>query len=138
MSQHQLQFKTPGRSITEITRDIATILDTNNINTGLCHIFLMHTSASLILCENYDPDVRYDLETFTSNFAKDGDKNYTHTAEGPDDMAAHIRSIYTHNDLTIPIINGKLSLGTWQGIFLWEHRHHPHNREVIISFISMD
>lgn len=138
MRQHHLEINTPGRGTIEISDKIDATIANSQINTGLCHVFLQHTSASLILCENYDPDVRADLETFTSNFAKDGDKMFSHTAEGPDDMAAHIRTIYTHNDLTIPITNGKLTLGTWQGVFLWEHRHHPHRRQVIISLIPLD
>lgn len=108
----------------------------SQINTGLCHLFLPHTSASLILCENTDPDVRQDLEAFTQNWTPDDNPLFSHQLEGPDDMPAHIRTVYTHCDLTIPVQNKSLALGTWQGIFLWEHRTSPHQRKLIMTFFS--
>jgi len=136
MIQDILTYKTPGRSTMEISADVKSVVAEANIQTGLCHLFLQHTSASLILCENYDPNVRRDLETFTTDWAPDGDKRYLHTMEGPDDMPAHIRTIFSHNDLTIPIRDGELMLGTWQGVFLWEHRHHSHQRKIIVTIIE--
>jgi secondary thiamine-phosphate synthase enzyme len=99
-------------------------------------VFLQHTSASLILCENADPDVRRDLETLLSRLAPDGDPAYVHDAEGPDDMASHARSILTSNSLTIPVNGGKLMLGTWQGVYLYEHRTAPHQRSVLVTLQS--
>jgi secondary thiamine-phosphate synthase enzyme len=96
-------------------------------------VFIAHTSASLMLCENADPDVRLDLETFMSDLVPDGDPRYVHTAEGPDDMPAHVRSVLTQSDLTIPLRDGRLALGTWQGIYVWEHRVQPQNRRVIVT-----
>ena len=99
----------------------------------MCNIFVRHTSASLMLCENADPAVMSDLETFMSRIAPDGDPANTHTAEGPDDMPAHIRSVITHADLNLPVRNGRCDLGTWQGVYLWEHRHAPHQRKVTVT-----
>ncbi len=99
----------------------------------MCHIFIRHTSASLMLCENADPAVRVDLETFMQRQAPDGDPDFTHTEEGPDDMSAHVRSILTQTDLNIPIADGRCALGTWQGIYLWEHRFAAHSRSVIVT-----
>jgi secondary thiamine-phosphate synthase enzyme len=96
-------------------------------------VFTAHTSASLMICENADPDVRRDLETFMADLAPDGDPRFVHTAEGPDDMPAHLRSILTQTDLTIPVRDGRLALGTWQGVYLWEHRLRPHARRVVVT-----
>lgn len=96
-------------------------------------MFLRHTSASLILCENADPTVRSDLEAFMSRLSPDGDPIYQHTQEGADDMPAHVRTVLTQSSLTLPIQSGQCGLGTWQGIYLWEHRHHPHRREVMVT-----
>jgi len=106
---------------------------TAGVKIGMCHIFIRHTSASLMLCENADPAVREDLETFMQRQAPDGDPMFTHVDEGPDDMPAHVRSVLTQSDLNLPIAGGKCALGTWQGIYLWEHRHAPHAREVIVT-----
>ena len=103
------------------------------IGTGLCHLFLRHTSASLILCENADPDVREDLERFMQRLVPDGDALFIHTAEGPDDMPAHIRNILTHSDLTLPVADGRCSTGTWQGVYLWEHRQQGHRRQITVT-----
>jgi secondary thiamine-phosphate synthase enzyme len=105
----------------------------SGIATGICHIFIHHTSASLVLCENADPAVRSDLEQFMERLVPDGDPMFDHTMEGPDDMPAHIRSILSKMDLTIPVTDGRCGLGTWQGIYLWEHRTHPHKRRVTVT-----
>lgn len=131
--QKILSFRTHGRGTTDITGDIARAVRDCGISQGLCNIFLQHTSASLILCENAAPAVRQDLETILGRLAPDGDPEYAHHAEGPDDMAAHARSVLTTNSLQVPVAEGKLMLGTWQGIYLWEHRHAPHARSVVVT-----
>ena len=133
LEQKTLEFRTRGRGTTDITAEIARVVAASGIDKGLCTVFLQHTSASLILCENADPDVRRDLETIMSRLAPDGDPAYIHDAEGPDDMASHARSILTSNSLTIPVSGGKLMLGTWQGIFLYEHRFQVHERSVVVT-----
>ena len=133
ISQETLTFRTRGRGTTDITQDIARVVAASGIDKGICNVFLQHTSASLILCENADPDVRRDLETILSRLAPDGDPAYVHDAEGPDDMASHARSILTSNSLTIPVNGGKLMLGTWQGVYLYEHRHQAHDRRMIVT-----
>ena len=131
--QKTLEFRTRGRGTTDITADVQRAVAESGIKTGLCNVFLQHTSASLILCENADPDVRRDLETLLSRLAPDGDPAYLHDTEGPDDMAAHARSVLTSNSITIPVTDGKLVLGTWQGLYLYEHRHAGHARSVIVT-----
>jgi secondary thiamine-phosphate synthase enzyme len=128
-----VQARTNGRGTSNITTEVNQVVQQAGIDTGLCHCFIRHTSASIILCENAAPEVRDDLEYFMAARVPDGDPNYRHDDEGPDDMAAHIRTILTHSDLTIPVVNGRLGLGTWQGIYLWEHRTHPHHREIIVT-----
>jgi secondary thiamine-phosphate synthase enzyme len=103
---------------------------------GICHVFLRHTSASLLVTENADPDVRRDLENFISRMAPDGDPAYLHSMEGPDDMPAHIRSVLTCTELTLPVRDGQLALGTWQGVYLWEHRTRPHRRRLDVTIIG--
>jgi len=134
--QQTLEFRTRGRGTTDITRDVARVVAASGVGKGLCTVFLQHTSASLILCENADPDVRRDLETLLGRLAPDGDPAYVHDAEGPDDMASHARSILTSNSLTIPVSGGKLMLGTWQGIYLYEHRTSPHARSVAVTLLG--
>jgi len=134
--QTSLQFRTRGRGTTDITAEVARAVAASGIRKGLCTVFLQHTSASLILCENADPDVRRDLETLLSRLAPDGDPAYVHDTEGPDDMAAHARSILTSNSLTIPVAEGKLMLGTWQGLYLYEHRHAGHARSVVVAVMG--
>ena len=134
--QENLSVPTRGRATIEITRGIRACVNTAKINTGLCHVFIHHTSASLIICENADIDVQTDLETFMSKLVRDGDPAFIHTAEGNDDMPAHIRSVLTQTELTIPIISGKLKLGTWQGVYLWEHRTAPHTRNVTLTIVG--
>jgi secondary thiamine-phosphate synthase enzyme len=133
MKQHFLEVKTDGRGLINITKKIAECVAATKVETGLCHVFLQHTSASLALCENADPLVLSDLEAFMQRTVPDGDPVYEHTDEGEDDMPSHIRSIITHNSLTIPITHGKLALGTWQGIFLWEHRVRGCVRKVVVT-----
>lgn len=131
--QESLSFETRGRGTSNITRGVAQFIQDSGITTGICQLFIQHTSASLILCENADPDVRSDLERFMVRLVKDGDPLFDHTMEGPDDMSAHIRSILTNMDLSFPIIAGRPGLGTWQGIYLYEHRTHPHRRRVTVT-----
>src|SRR5262249_25886434 len=123
MIRHQtLTIQTRGRGTHEITAAAQTFVRSSGVRSGLCHVFVHHTSASFMLCENADPTVRRDLEAWMSRQVRDGDPLFEHTAEGPDDMPAHIRSVLTQTGLTIPIIDGECALGTWQGIYLWEHR----------------
>ncbi|MEN8214102.1 MAG: secondary thiamine-phosphate synthase enzyme YjbQ [Pseudomonadota bacterium] len=131
--QQQLQFQTRGRGSANITAEVAAAAAESGVESGLCHLFIHHTSASLMLCENADPAVRTDLDAFMLRLAPDGDPLFTHVDEGPDDMAAHVRSILTGMDLTLPVTSGRLALGTWQGIYLWEHRHRPHQRRVTVT-----
>jgi len=131
--QQTLRFKTQARQTLEFTADVQQAVAKSGIEKGLCHLFMQHTSASLMLCENADPDVRTDLETFMQSIAPDGDPMFCHTTEGPDDMPAHIRTLITNISLTIPITNGRCQLGTWQGIYLWEHRTASYSRNVIMT-----
>jgi secondary thiamine-phosphate synthase enzyme len=131
--QQSLHISTRGRGAYEITQDIQSIVSDSGIGAGLCHVFVHHTSASLIICENADPQVRRDLETFMARLAPDGDPMFEHIDEGPDDMPAHVRAILTKMDLTVPVIGGRAALGTWQGVYLWEHRTHPHQRHLSVS-----
>ena len=128
--QETLNYSTLGRGTSNITRQIEEVIAKSNIHTGLVNIFVHHTSASLILCENADPTVRSDLESFMEKITPDGDPMYEHRDEGPDDMPAHVRTVLTDSSLTIPIKNGHTILGTWQGVYLWEHRTHPHHRKI--------
>ena len=134
--QKTLEYRTRGRGTTDITADVQRAVAASGIQAGLCNVFLQHTSASLILCENADPDVRRDLETLLSRVVPDGDPAYDHDTEGPDDMAAHARSILTSNSLTIPVTGGKLALGTWQGVYLYEHRHVGHTRSLVLTLVG--
>ena len=132
---HQSSFavRTRGRGTVEISDEVARAVAASGVGTGLCHVFLQHTSASLVLCENADPSVRRDLETAMRRLAPDGDPANAHDTEGPDDMPAHLRSVLTSNSLTVPCADGRLLLGTWQGIYLWEHRLAPHTRTVVVT-----
>ena len=131
--QKTIRLETRGRGSYPLTRTTQEVVQESGIKTGLCHAFLQHTSASLMLCENADPDVRTDLENFMSRLVPDGDAIFMHTAEGPDDMPAHVRSVLTHSDLTLPVSGGRCRLGTWQGVYLWEHRRAAHRRQVIVT-----
>ena len=134
--QRTLTFKTLGRGTTNITRDIQELVAESAISTGTCNVFVQHTSASLMLCENADPDVRHDLETFMQHLVPDGDPMFRHQDEGPDDMSAHIRTVLTNPDLTMPVSAAQCDLGIWQGIYLWEHRAHQQRRRVIVTIIG--
>jgi secondary thiamine-phosphate synthase enzyme len=129
--QQLLQVKTSGKSLSNITRKVQEAVAQSGINIGLCSIFLRHTSASLIIQENADPDVLADLETFLAKLIPEG-PYYRHSTEGPDDMPAHIRTALTHTSEQIPVNGGRLILGTWQGIYVWEHRQQGSVREVVI------
>ena len=131
--QNTLHIKTLGRGTTNITPLLAELPGKAGIINGICNIFIRHTSASLVLCENADPDVRADLESFLSKLVPDGDIAFQHDTEGPDDMPAHIRSILTDSSLTLPVSNGCFALGEWQGIYLYEHRYSPHERTVFVT-----
>ena len=133
VAQQQLEVNTRGRGTTDITADVQSVVRHSGVTTGVCNVFIRHTSASLMICENADPAVLRDLETFLSRLVPDGDPMFTHTAEGPDDMPAHVRSILTQSDLTIPVTAGHCALGTWQGVYLWEHRHRGHRRTVVVT-----
>lgn len=133
IAQNRFEVATRGRGTYDITRQVAGAVRDSAIATGLCHVFLHHTSASLILCENADPSVRRDLEAFLARLVPDGDRLFEHSDEGPDDMPAHIRAILTKMDLTLPISSGRCALGTWQGIYLYEHRTAAHHRQVTVT-----
>jgi len=133
-----LNVQTQGRSTIDITHELEKVVARSSIESGLCNLFIQHTSASLILCENADPDVRVDLENFMQHIVKDGDSLFRHTAEGPDDMPAHIRNVLTSSSLTIPIAHGKCLFGTWQGVYLWEHRLNAHLRKIIVTIQKGD
>ena len=135
---HQQGFEvaTRGRGTTDISREVGEVIRASGIRTGLCQVFCHHTSASLILCENADPRVRVDLETFMSRLVPDGDPAYLHDDEGPDDMPAHVRTVLTQSGLSFPLRDGRDLLGTWQGIYLWEHRTHPHRRRITVTVIG--
>jgi secondary thiamine-phosphate synthase enzyme len=131
--QQELNFTTSGRSTTNITHQVQDLVAQSGITTGTCHVFVQHTSASLMLCENADPDVRIDMETYMQHIVPDGDPMFLHQDEGPDDMSAHIRTVLTNPDLTMPVNRGQCALGIWQGLYLWEHRTHRHQRRVIVT-----
>lgn len=133
LEQCELSLQTSGRGTQDITDEIKIVVSKSKIQTGLCHVFLKHTSASLILCENYDEQVMLDLERFLSRLVPDGDSLFQHVLEGKDDMPAHIRTVLTKTDMTVPISDGDLALGTWQGIFLYEHRYAAQKRHIVIS-----
>ena len=134
MSQYQqtLRLKTTGKALHKITSKIEQIVAESGIETGLCTVFVRHTSASLIIQENADPDVLQDLSNFMAKLVPEDPRNYIHNAEGADDMPAHIRSVLTKTSEQIPIDRGRLVLGTWQGIYLWEHRQRSHQRELVV------
>jgi len=136
MHQQTLTFRTTGRGTTEVTAAIERVVRESGVPTGLCNLFLQHTSASLILCENAAPAVRRDLETIFARLAPDGDPGYRHDDEGPDDMAAHARAVLTSNSLQIPVSGSRLALGTWQGVYLWEHRRAPHTRSLVVTVLG--
>ena len=131
--QQTISIETRGRALIEITREVEAAIRGTPIDRGMCHVFLHHTSASLVITENADGNVLRDLENYIARLVADGDPAYLHDQEGPDDMAAHIRSVLTQSEITLPVRAGRLALGTWQGLFLWEHRHRPHRRNITIT-----
>ncbi len=134
MTHHQqiLKIQTSGKSLSKITAKVQAVVAESGVQSGLCTVFVRHTSASLLIQENADPDVLRDLENFLAKLVPEDSQRYLHNAEGPDDMPAHIRSALTQTSEQIPVARGRLLLGTWQGIYLWEHRQHGHVREVVI------
>jgi secondary thiamine-phosphate synthase enzyme len=134
--QTQLRFSTTGRGTYNISQQVNEAISKSGIKTGIAQIFLQHTSASLIMCENADPSVRTDLEAFMARLVPDGDTIFQHNDEGPDDMPAHVRTILSGNSLSIPVRKGKSDLGLWQGVFLWEHRMHPYKRMVSLTVLG--
>ena len=132
----ELSYSTRGRGFTMITQDVEKLVRESGFTNGLATLQLQHTSASLLIQENADPDVRVDLDNYFARLVQDGDPLFIHTMEGDDDMAAHIRTALTTVNLSIPFTAGKLALGTWQGIYLWEHRTHPHHRRIVVHLLG--
>jgi secondary thiamine-phosphate synthase enzyme len=135
---HRASFRvsTPGRSTVEVTDRVQSAVAESGIRDGLCTVFIHHTSASLIVCENADPQVLRDLEAFAQRLVPDGDRLFRHTAEGPDDMPAHVRTVLTQTSIGIPVVEGRCDLGTWQGLYVWEHRTSPHTRRVTVTVVG--
>lgn len=133
ITQEGVTIHTPGRGAVEISDELTRVVRAANVHTGICQVFIRHTSASLIICENADPQVLRDLDAFMARLVPDGDRLFRHTAEGADDMPAHVRSVLTQASLSIPIAQGRLLLGTWQGVYLYEHRRHGHARQVTVT-----
>jgi len=133
MHQRELSIATGGRGCTELTGQVQAVVADSGVAAGLCSVFVLHTSASLMICENADPQVLRDLERFMARLVPDGDPLFRHTAEGPDDMPAHVRAVLTQVEVTVPVVDARLRLGTWQGIYLWEHRQRGHRRRVVVS-----
>jgi secondary thiamine-phosphate synthase enzyme len=128
--------RTPGRGTHDVTERVQAIVRDSGIADGQCTVFVHHTSASLILCENADPTVRRDLEAFAARLVPDGDPIFRHVDEGDDDMPAHVRSVLTHASLTLPVVDGRCDLGTWQGVYLWEHRKAAHQRKITVTVLG--
>ena len=131
----QFSVETRGQGLYEITAKVAAVLENSGVQEGLCTIFVRHTSASLVIQENADPSAKHDLERWIARLVPEGDPFYTHDTEGPDDMPAHIRAALTATSLSIPVSDRALALGTWQGIYLWEHRRGPHQRQVVVHVV---
>lgn len=131
--QETLEIRTRGRGTTEITAEVARLVRASGIATGVVHVFVQHTGCSVMITENADPSVRHDLETLAKRLAPDGDPAYRHDTEGDDDMAAHARSVLAGSSVTVPVSGGSPQLGTWQGIYLWEHRTRPHARRIVVT-----
>ena len=136
VAQQGFTVHTRGRGFSEITDKVTEAVMASGVHTGIAHVFTTHTSCSLLISENADPAVRDDLERWFGRAVPDGDAIFQHDAEGPDDMPAHVRSILTGVSLTLPVHGGKLLLGTWQGVYLWEHRHDPHQRKVTVTVLG--
>ena len=134
--QQTFEIKTRGRGSIEVTAEVARVVSASGIAVGIAHVFVQHTSCSLMITENADPSVRRDLETLATRWAPDGDPAYHHDTEGADDMAAHARAVLTGSSVTVPVGGGELLLGTWQGIYLWEHRTLPHTRSIVVTVVG--
>ena len=134
--QKTLEIVTSPRTFLDITKNVQALVSESGFDNGVCSLFIKHTSASLVIQENYDPSVRQDFETIFSKLVPE-DFPYVHNMEGKDDMPAHVRSALTSTSESIPVVNSKLSLGTWQGIYIWEHRDQTHNRKVIVSMVGV-
>jgi secondary thiamine-phosphate synthase enzyme len=134
--QEMFEFRTKGRGMSDITRHVAAIVAQSAATTGVAHVFVRHTSCSLLITENADPDVRRDLETLAGRWAPDGDPAYRHDLEGDDDMAAHARTVLSGTAVSVPVKDGRLLLGTWQAIYLWEHRTQGHLREIVVTVLG--
>lgn len=132
----ELAVDTPGKGAVDISSQVQGWLSESGFREGILHLYIRHTSASLMVQENYDPEVLRDMERFLSRLVPDGDELFRHTSEGPDDMPAHVRSALTHTSLSIPVQDGRAMLGTWQGIFLYEHRRRPHRRQVALHLLG--
>jgi secondary thiamine-phosphate synthase enzyme len=132
----EFSVATKGRGFYEITREVGNFVSKSALKTGLATVHIQHTSASLLIQENADPEVRRDFERFFQRLVPDGDRIFEHTAEGEDDMPAHVRTALTTVNLSIPIVRGELALGTWQGIYVWEHRTHPHTRRITVHLLG--
>lgn len=131
-----LTIQTPGQGLHEITAEVSRVVAAAGVVEGLCTVFIRHTSASLTIQENADPSARRDLERWLNRLVPEGDRLYTHTAEGPDDMPSHIKAILTQTSLSIPVEAGSLVLGTWQGVYVWEHRTRAHRRDVVVQVLG--
>ena len=138
IENHCIDLATRGKGTYEITRQVASLIDRSGIREGQVTVMVRHTSASLVLMENADPEARKDLEEFFDRLVPENTPWFTHTYEGPDDMPSHIRMALTRTSEVIPIMQGRMVLGTWQGLFLFEHRHAPHVRQVVVSLIGSD
>ncbi|HMI93551.1 MAG TPA: secondary thiamine-phosphate synthase enzyme YjbQ [Polyangiales bacterium] len=131
-----IEIATRGRQLYDVTEQVQRVVREAHVDSGLCTVFVHHTSASLLITENADPDVHRDLEAFMSRLVPDGDRLFRHVAEGPDDMPSHVRSALTQTSLSMPIAGGRCDLGTWQGVYLWEHRLANHTRRLTVSVIG--
>lgn len=134
--QESIEVRTRGRGSYNVSAELQSIVRQSGIDAGICQVFCHHTSASLVLTENADPDVRTDLESFLGRLVPDGDPIYRHTMEGPDDMSAHVRSVLTQSGISLPVGEGRCLLGTWQGLYLWEHRAAGHRRTVTVTVLG--
>jgi secondary thiamine-phosphate synthase enzyme len=135
VKRRTLTLRAPRKGLHEITDPVAQVVAESGVREGLCHLFIRHTSASLVVNENYDPTARADLESFLERLVPEGVAYYTHTLEGQDDMPSHIKSVLTSVSLSVPVMAGRLGLGTWQGIYLWEHRDRPTEREIVVTVV---
>jgi secondary thiamine-phosphate synthase enzyme len=132
----RIVVQTSGQQLLDITTEVAAVVHEARVREGLCTVFVQHTSASLVIQENADPSARRDLESWLSRLVQEDDPHFTHTAEGPDDMPSHIKAALTSTSLSIPVVDGRLGLGTWQGIYLWEHRHRGSARKILVQVTS--